>query len=386
MLAHELRNPLAPIRNAVRARCSLRGRRRRRLRAAASHRPAGPAHGAPGGRPAGRLPHHPRQDRAAPRAARPRRDGRRGRSRPSGRSSTAAATRSRVTLAGRPLWLRGRPGPAGAGARQPAEQRRQVHRAGRPDRAGVAPRRRRGRGPRRATTASASPPEMLPHVFDLFTQADRRWTAPQGGLGIGLTLVQQPRRAARRPRRGAQRRAGPGERVHRPPARSRRAPGRGPRRRRRRPATPTAPRPRRILVVDDNVDAAASLARHPACWGHTVAAGPRRPGGAGRWRGAPARTWCCWTSACPGMDGYEVARRLRGRAAPRPRHAGRAHRLRPGRGPRALPRGRLRPPPGQARPPPQHPPVLAGPEPRLDPLRGRRTGIEPRFIPRRRSN
>ena len=32
-------------------------------------------------------------------------------------------------------------------------------------------------------------PEMLPHVFELFTQADRSLDRSQGGLGIGLTLV-----------------------------------------------------------------------------------------------------------------------------------------------------------------------------------------------------
>ena len=31
--------------------------------------------------------------------------------------------------------------------------------------------------------------EMLPKVFDLFTQADRTYERAQGGLGIGLTLV-----------------------------------------------------------------------------------------------------------------------------------------------------------------------------------------------------
>lgn len=34
-------------------------------------------------------------------------------------------------------------------------------------------------------------PEMLPHVFQLFTQADRSLDRSQGGLGIGLTLVRQ---------------------------------------------------------------------------------------------------------------------------------------------------------------------------------------------------
>ena len=33
------------------------------------------------------------------------------------------------------------------------------------------------------------PPEMLPHVFDMFMQIDRHLEQSQGGLGIGLTLV-----------------------------------------------------------------------------------------------------------------------------------------------------------------------------------------------------
>ncbi|MGX2038639.1 PAS domain S-box protein [Methylocaldum sp. MU1018] len=34
-------------------------------------------------------------------------------------------------------------------------------------------------------------PELLPHVFDLFTQAERSLDRSQGGLGIGLTLVRK---------------------------------------------------------------------------------------------------------------------------------------------------------------------------------------------------
>src|SRR4051812_17317422 len=32
-------------------------------------------------------------------------------------------------------------------------------------------------------------PDMLPHIFELFVQADQASTKAQGGLGIGLTLV-----------------------------------------------------------------------------------------------------------------------------------------------------------------------------------------------------
>ena len=82
MLAHELRNPLAPISNAARA---LRLGRRRRGRASLGVRDAG-APGRPDGQARGRSarhePHHARQDRASQRARRARahrQPGRRGR-------------------------------------------------------------------------------------------------------------------------------------------------------------------------------------------------------------------------------------------------------------------------------------------------------------------
>ena len=35
------------------------------------------------------------------------------------------------------------------------------------------------------------PPEVLPHIFDLFTQVDRHLNRSQGGLGVGLALVRR---------------------------------------------------------------------------------------------------------------------------------------------------------------------------------------------------
>jgi signal transduction histidine kinase len=40
-------------------------------------------------------------------------------------------------------------------------------------------------------TGVGIPPDVLPHVFDLFTQVDRTLNRAQGGLGIGLALVKQ---------------------------------------------------------------------------------------------------------------------------------------------------------------------------------------------------
>ena len=91
-LAHELRNPLAPIRNAL------------QVMRLASHDPAAleraramierqvAADGAAGGRPAGRVPHQPGQDRTAQGAGRTGGGRAAAPSRPAARSSSTPAT------------------------------------------------------------------------------------------------------------------------------------------------------------------------------------------------------------------------------------------------------------------------------------------------------
>ncbi len=152
------------------------------------------------------------------------------------------------------------------------------------------------------------PANMLPRVFDLFTQVEQTIDRAQGGLGIGLTLV----RSLVEMQGGSveAHSGGPGrgsEFVIRLPAWAGAEPGPPPADQH---GVATHGPGCRVLVVDDNVDAAESLAMLLRLSGYDV-----RTANDGSAALEAARAFhpeaVVLDVGLPGMDGYEVARRLR---------------------------------------------------------------------------
>jgi PAS domain S-box-containing protein len=156
------------------------------------------------------------------------------------------------------------------------------------------------------------PAELLSRVFDLFTQADRSLDRSQGGLGIGLTLVRNL--VERHGGRVEARSEGPGRgsefvvrlpalRGEAAPAAVEAVPGRG-----------RAASPLRVLVVEDHADSAEMMAFVLELAGHEV-----RTASEGRSALELARSFRPQVVLCdiglPGMSGYDVAARLRAEPA-----------------------------------------------------------------------
>ena len=151
-------------------------------------------------------------------------------------------------------------------------------------------------------------PELLPRIFDLFVQSDRSLDRSEGGLGIGLSVVQRLVRM-----HGGKINAtspGPGKgatfeiRLPRIPV---------PQKTFARPSQPKI-NPKRILVVDDNTDAANSLAEllrldgHEA---HTVYSAK----GALQCVDTFGPNVVLLDIGLPEMDGYQVAQQIRSRSS-----------------------------------------------------------------------
>ncbi len=157
-------------------------------------------------------------------------------------------------------------------------------------------------------------PDLLPRVFDLFIQGDRSPARSEGGLGIGLTMVQKL--VEMHGGRVSVSSEGPGKGTTfqvRLPAR----PGPadvstdG-------PLPPRRPAPARILLVDDNVDLVESLASLLRLDGHVVVSTHNGSEAAAAARDLGPHV-VLLDIALPGMDGYEVLDRLR--REPAARHA-----------------------------------------------------------------
>jgi CheY-like chemotaxis protein len=153
-------------------------------------------------------------------------------------------------------------------------------------------------------------PDLLPHVFELFEQGKRSLDRSQGGLGVGLTLVQrlvdlhhgQVSATSAGSGQGAEffvvlpgvvERQVPVEEA--PSAEA---------------AQPTTVDSCRVLVVDDHPDIAQTIAAYLELTGYQVMAasdGPQALDCLSRF----TPDVVLLDIGLPGMDGYEVARRLR---------------------------------------------------------------------------
>ena len=155
--------------------------------------------------------------------------------------------------------------------------------------------------------------ELLPHIFDLFTQGERSLDRAQGGLGIGLSLVQKLVEL-----HGGTVEAGSvlnqgSEFVVRLPVLVNFTP--------KPTSTPapvlpfaeTSPQPVdgcRVLVVDDNVDLAGSMAMLLEMSGHEVRVFHDGPSALEAALADPPDV-VLLDIGLPGFDGFEVARRIR---------------------------------------------------------------------------
>ncbi len=155
-------------------------------------------------------------------------------------------------------------------------------------------------------------PDMLAGIFDLFAKADHSLHRSEGGLGIGLNICRQLIEL-----HGGTVSAqsdGPGDGAEftiRLPALSKPETVSAP------PAPTPAPRatssdaaPRRVLVVDDNLDAARTLARLLNRRGHEVCTAYDGPGAVKAAEDFKPNVLLL-DLGLPGIDGYELARRFR---------------------------------------------------------------------------
>jgi signal transduction histidine kinase len=147
-------------------------------------------------------------------------------------------------------------------------------------------------------------PDLLPRIFDPFVQGIRSLDRSEGGLGIGLSVVQRLIEMHGGTVTVASDGANRGStfelripQIDAPAMTAARLPT-------------TAAASQRVLVVDDNIDAASSLAEVLRIDGHVVEIVHTSEGALAR-LGASAPDIVLLDIGLPGMDGYQVAQKIR---------------------------------------------------------------------------
>ena len=152
--------------------------------------------------------------------------------------------------------------------------------------------------------------DLLPRVFDLFSQGERRPDRPQGGLGLGLALVRSLVHLhggsidASSPGRGG----GSIFTMRLPLKQELPALSAGAAAPRLSDAVPTG---LRIMLVDDNIDAAVSLSLLLEAAGDHLVSTYYDAASALEWAGFERPDAFILDIGLPDMNGYELARRLR---------------------------------------------------------------------------
>ena len=154
-------------------------------------------------------------------------------------------------------------------------------------------------------TGMGIPGELLPRIFDLFVQGERRLDRTRGGLGIGLTVVRRLVERHHGTVEAASDGSGKGSLFTVSfPAIAARIPVEG----QHQAVTPVPSR--RIVIVEDNADSRAMLRALLELQGHEVEDAPDGLAGVALvLRLQPDVAFV--DVGLPGIDGYEVARRIR---------------------------------------------------------------------------
>jgi signal transduction histidine kinase len=153
--------------------------------------------------------------------------------------------------------------------------------------------------------------DVLPRIFDLFVQSDRALDRAEGGLGIGLTLARNLVEMHRGSVTASSGGLGKGsEFVVRIPALPYRGANRSEVGKKHEIGPPSPSARRRVLIVDDNVDAAQSLAMLLQLYEHNVRV--VHDGKSALVEVSTSRPEVVFLDiGLPGMNGYQVASELR---------------------------------------------------------------------------